>query len=408
MSCKMFLAMAVVSTAAFAGAQSTPAAQQAAPPQNLQAKPPTQGTPPPPPPPANSQQGLTPPIEPKTSVAKNPPNVDVPPPPGGGAPVNKPLTAEEAAQIALKNLPAIGIAMGQWVEARGVLVTQAAALYPQLSASQNYARQETLHGNSGSVLPSVGGTTGTGGTGTGGTGTGGTGTTGSNGSGTTATTKTGSQLAGYSGGVVLNQLVFDFNHTRDLVREDNALAKSAQQTYTKAQIDAIYQVKNQFYTFAQNEELVQVQQANVDSAQAALDLAQASLDAGLGAPADVINARTTLANDISALIQAEATATTSRFTLCVDMGVDPRTPIVPDISTASTEPDEPTSDVNTMVMEALQQRPDILAAILQIRVRQGMKCPLRGLPVLRLSTSRWELATPASGIRLPTTDWREA
>lgn len=332
MSYRMVLAMAVVTAAAVGSAQTNPAPQQGTPlkqatpaaPQNVPAQPPVQqGTPPPP---TTSVQGLTPPIEPKTTVPKTPPSLDVPPPPGGGPPINKPLSAEEAAQIALKNLPAVGVAWGQYVEAKGALVTQAAALYPQLTATQTYLRTEVLKGQNGG----------------------------------SASRTLVANSTGFSGGVVLSQLIFDFNHTRDLVRQSAAEAKSAQHSYTKAQIDAVLQAKQAFYTFAQDQELVDVQQANVDSAQASLDLAQASLDAGLGAPADVINARTTLANDIQSLLQARVTATTARITLCLDMGIDPRTPVVP---ANSVEPPESSQDVNALVDLAIKQRPDMLAAI---------------------------------------------
>jgi outer membrane protein len=252
---------------------------------------------------------------------------------------NKPLTAEEAAQIALKNNPSIGIAHGQWTSARGNLVSQTAALLPQITLSEGYTRQETLRASGGS---------------------GGTGSTGTTGGG-------GGRGNGFSGSATLNQLIFDFNHTVDLVRQQEALARSAQHLYTKAQTDAILLVKDAFYTYVQDMALVQVQQANVASAQASLDLAQASLNAGLGAPADVINARTTLANDIQQLLQARATAVTARTTFTQDMGIDPRTPFT---ASNSTEPAEPAADINTLVNQALLQRPDVLAADEQVRAAQ--------------------------------------
>ncbi len=321
MARSMCLAIACVASA-IAFSQTVPKGQQKPTP----AQPPTQGTPPPPPPPPqNGTQGLTPPIQPKTTVPQTPPDVDVSPPPGL-QPVNAPLTAQEAAQIALRYQPSVAIALAQVEQAKGLLITQQAAEFPTVEATQTYLRQETIHG-----------------------------VTGGNTSRALA-----ANAQGFSGGLVLNQLIFDFNHTRDLVKQNAAEVRSYQHSYSKAQIDAILLVKTAFYTFVQNEGLVKVQQANVDSAQASLDLAQASLNAGLGAPADVISARTTLANDIQALVQAKATATTSRISLCLDMGIDPRTPIVP---SDATEPQEPSADVNVMVSQAIKDRPDMLASL---------------------------------------------
>lgn len=349
----------------------------------------TTGTPPPPP--ATSGGQLTPPIQPKTPDVHTPPAVTLPPPPPGTSPENNaPLTADEAAQIALHNQPNVAIARAAVTIARGQVVQQQSGLLPSISFHQSYSKTDNFvvqHRNNGNnAVVTTSGTTGTTTAGTTGTTAGTTGTTagttgttagttgatagttgttaGTTGSTTTTNTTGGGTSTnfvgvangGFSGGLTLNQLIFDFNHTRDLVRQAQAQERAAQHGYSKAQIDTILAVKDAYYVFVQDQNLVNVQQANVNAAQSSLDQAQASLNAGLGAPADVVNAKTNLANAVQALLEARQTALTARVALAQAMGIDPRTPIVP--STAG-EPAEPTQDVNTLVDQALRDRPDI-------------------------------------------------
>jgi outer membrane protein TolC len=374
----------------FGQAQTNPAPQKPLPPPSGTT---TTGTLPPPPSttgnlPVPTNQNLTPPVMPKTTPVQTPPDLSIPGPPvpTPGVP-NTPLTAQEAAALALAKQPNVAIALAQLEAARGQVAQTKSGLYPQLNLSQAYSRTDTFYGNtnnSNPVVSTTGGTTGsttgtTAGTtgttsGTTGTTSGTTGTT-SGTTGTTSTTTSGTtgtaastlivgKSQGWSGEVTLSQLLFDFNHTRDLVSEYEAAERAAKHGYTKAEIDTILTVKQAFYTYVQNDGLAKVQLANVNSAQASLTLAQALVAGGLGAPADVVSATTTLDTAEQALVQARATALTSRLTLCFDIGIDPRTPFVP---ANSAEPAESGDDLNTLVNLAVMRRPDVLQAVETLR-----------------------------------------
>lgn len=376
----------------FGQAQNNPTPQKPLPPPTP-ATAGTTGTLPPPPSttgnlPVPTNQNLTPPVMPKTTPVQTPPNLSIPNPPVAtpGVP-NKPLTAQEAAQIALTNQPNVAIALANFAASRGQVTQSKAGLYPQLSLNQSFSKTDTFYGNSKNSNSTVattsgttGATTGTTATTTGTTATT-TGTTAGTTAGTTGTTATTTgttatttgtttggvvigRSQGWSGGVTLNQLLFDFNHTRDLVAEFEAAERAAKHLYSKAEIDTILTVKQAFYVYVQNQSLVDVQQANVDSAQASLNLAQAEVQGGLGAPADVVSATTTLDTAEQALVQSRATALNSRIALCFAMGIDPRTPFVP---SSSTEPTEPGDDLNTLVDMAVMHRPDVLAAVETLR-----------------------------------------
>src|SRR5262249_9033574 len=117
------------------------------------------------------------------------------------------------------------------------------------------------------------------------------------------------------------------NHTRDLVRQFAAEERAANEGLTRVQADQVLQVKQAFYTYAQNERLVTVNETNVRNQQDHLALAQARLNTGLGLPVDVVRAQTAVAEAILNLNVARNNASVSRVNLALLMGVDPRTPI---------------------------------------------------------------------------------
>jgi outer membrane protein TolC len=76
--------------------------------------------------------------------------------------------------------------------------------------------------------------------------------------------------------------------------------------------DVVLQVKQAFYTYAQNVRLAGVNEANVRNQQDHLALAQARLRSGLGLPSDVMRAQTAVADAILNLSVARNNASTSR------------------------------------------------------------------------------------------------
>src|SRR5205807_7424565 len=76
------------------------------------------------------------------------------------------------------------------------------------------------------------------------------------GGGTVTTGGCGVTVAGYQAAGTLRQLLFDFNHTRELVREEVALERVAAANLTRVESDLVLQVKQAFYTDVQDEGLV--------------------------------------------------------------------------------------------------------------------------------------------------------
>ncbi len=278
----------------------------------------------------------TPPLVPPTKGVPILPPVELPAPPATStvAPVaatEQPLTADEAARIALQLQPDVTIANADIVAAQGQTQQARAALRPSLGFSAGYTQQESLNAS--------------------------TGTGGNTGGGTDPFSNNSS--SGLRASATVRQLLFDFKRTRDAVRASAARERAANANLTRVQSDLVLQVKQAFYTFVQNSRLVNVNEANVKNRQDQLALAQARLNVGLGAPPDVVRALTAVADAVFNLESARNSASLSRVNLALLMGIDARTPLQ---TADSSEPIIATDDVNGLVNQALAQRPEVAQA----------------------------------------------
>jgi outer membrane protein len=318
--------------------------------------------------PCAGQEPQTPPIPPKTQDTPVPAPVQIPTPPTPDAEVPlRPLTAEEAARIALRRQPSLLEARAGITAAQGRVQQARSGLLPSLNINTGYTNLTTISGG-GAVGNFNIGNPNNPGTGTGNNGgTDPNGNNGNNGNNGGDGTNTGNQnnfnngfgFAGFNASATVRQLIFDFNRTRDLVRQSEAFTRAAQQNLTRTQNDLVLQVKQAFYTYQQNTRLVGVNEANLQNRQSQLALAQARLNSGLGLPSDVATAQTAVAEAVTALVQARANADIARVTLAALLGIDPRTPLLP----AETGETPPTAaDVNALVTVALQNRPEVRQA----------------------------------------------
>lgn len=258
----------------------------------------------------------TPPVMPQVVETPLPPPVTLPAPESMPADVpNTPLTATEAALIALRHQPAIVVAQQGVLAAQGRLQQTKAGLSNTVGLSGGFSTQPINPGRASND--------------------------------------------GFAATVTVKQLLYDYNHTRDLVRQSTAQTDSAQANLTRAQSDTVFQVKQAYYNYAQALRLVAVQEANLRNRQDHLAQAKARVTAGVGLPIDVVRAETAVADAILNLSLAQNAAAVNRVALAQFMGLDPRTPIV---IGDSAEPAPKADDVNTLVQSALKQRPEIRQA----------------------------------------------
>lgn len=265
----------------------------------------------------------TPPMQPRITETPIPPAVELAAPSGVLDDVpNRPLTADEAAQIALRHQPGIRTAEAGVSGAQGRVQAAKSGLLPSLGVNASHTRVDSNGVQIGGSLSGAG-------------------------------------SDGYQLSAAARQLLFDFNHTRDLVRQASAQRRSADANLTRAQSDLTFQVKQAFYAYVQASRLAEVNEANIRSRQGHLDLAKARLEAGVGLPSDVVRAETARAEAILGLNLARTNASVSRVALAQLMGIDPRTPI---LAADAGEPEEAAEDVDALVARALENRPEIIQA----------------------------------------------
>jgi outer membrane protein TolC len=294
----------------------------------------------------------TPPMMPKLAETPLPPTVELAAPSAMPADVpNRPLTADEAATIALHYQPTITIAQGTLTEAAGAREQAKSGLFPSLSVGTGYvgvnASPSSLIVNQ---IPGKG-------------------------------------ESGYMTFATLRQLVFDFNHTRELAREAADRERAAKADLTRAQSDLVLQVKQAFYTYVQNVQEVRVNESNLRNSQDHLALAEAQLKAGVGLPSDVVRAETAVQDAILNLNLAHVTTSLSRVTLANAMGIDPRTPIQ---AAETEEPVVPAGDLNALVDLGLQRRPEIIEAIANVEAaRHGVSAARSGNSPAIVAEAGW-------------------
>lgn len=348
-------------------------------------------TPAPAPPAPRNYPGLpaVKPYEPRTQQAETPQQVTLPGPPvlPAETPAGVTLSLDQALQIAWRYQASLRLGLGQVQAARGRTLQTAAALNPRLGLSVGYqdplavgapsittgtTTPTTLTGSQAGqgniVFNDVNGnpiTTG-----------GNTGTTvvgnaaaaaGSSAAGSSSATAASSASSvnvgnffapgGFTYTATLNQLIYDFNHTKDLVRSLEEQERSARAGYEQTEVNLVRDVKNSYYSLLQAVRLVQVQDQNLANQRVHVAEAQARFASGLGLPSDVTRAQTAVSNALYNLSNAQNQEGLARLQLSTTLGLDPRTRVE---ILDHEEPDPAVSNVNDLFATGLQRRPELI------------------------------------------------
>ncbi len=267
---------------------------------------------------AGTANAQTPPIRPNTQ--------DVPVFQGFSLPTvpstigTEPLTAEEAVKVAMSNNPVMLAEQGRRDAARARAQQAEAGFLPRLNLNYTGTEATVLKGDD--VTPGGG--------------------------------------LGFrsNGAATITQLLFDFGRARAFARQQRSLAHVAEHGYRQTMNDLALAVRSSFYGLARARKLEEVSTSNLANRNSQLALAQARLDSGLGAPADFVRAKNSVAEATIALTNARAAAVSAKFALALDLGVDPRTPITLAESTEAIG----AGDIEGLVATALESRPDVQEA----------------------------------------------
>lgn len=279
-----------------------------------------------------------------------------------------PIRPEEAVRMAWRLQPDIRTAQGTLQQAEGTVMQQRAALMPQIGGSSQYSHVSGTSAGSQTAalgLNPVNRTTDT-----------------------------------FSNSVGINWLLFDFGHTRDLVRAADLRRQSAAASLLQSENDVSLTVKEFYYGVLLAQRLVQVSEDDLKNRQEQLRMSRALYQAGNMSPGDVVRSQTTVSNSVFALNNARRNLELARLDLAQSLGLSPRSPL--DLVDFD-EPDVPLRDMNELSKMAFQQRPDMLVAQRNVDAAMASYDAARTLNYPSLSTfSGITYSGRANGVQYPT------
>ncbi len=170
-------------------------------------------------------------------------------------------------------------------------------------------------------------------------------------------------------GLVLNQLVTDFGRTRNLVATSRLQEQAATQTTQTTRYDVILGVSRAYYAVLESQALVKVAQETVNARQVLTDQVTALANAQLKSQLDVSFAQVDSSEARLMLIRAQDNLKQSYADLTRSLGVDDPPTEYQLVSVA--EPSPPPLDTESLVGQAIQNRPEL--AELRLRYQAAQK-----------------------------------
>ncbi|MFN8608373.1 MAG: TolC family protein [Vulcanimicrobiota bacterium] len=272
----------------------------------------------------------------------------------------EPITADEAARLALNHQGNVTIAAHQLEAQKGVTTVSRAPYFPNVSTSMTYLDNLVNNRTSGSNQVSA-------------TVTAANSSTSVNASGDNLSSSSSGGIIG-SGGVSvsnpvtvsasLRQLIWDFDRTRFQVAQSKELERAAAANYTQVQYDTIYNVKNSYYNWVQADRLLAVYRGNMEAQRQHLAAAEGRFRQGVALPSDVTLAQTNVSQAVLNVTSADVNVTIARTSLANQMGIDPRIPLRPSDSHERTVQ---VADSQQLYNVAIDKRPELAFAEAAIR-----------------------------------------
>lgn len=172
-----------------------------------------------------------------------------------------------------------------------------------------------------------------------------------------------------AGGATLSQLLTDFGRTGNLVSSSELQAKAEDQNAAATRADIVLAIDQSFYSTLETKALVQVAQSTVDTRQALVDRVQALTSAKLKSDLDLSFAQVDLARAKLLLLEAENNYQASLAGLSAILGYPDERNF--EVTEEAHPIGPPAPDVQPLILQALQQRPEIAA--LQFEVQSATK-----------------------------------
>ncbi len=180
----------------------------------------------------------------------------------------------------------------------------------------------------------------------------------------------------FADGIAVTQLVTDFGHTHELSKSAHFHAQAQQENVVTTRADVLLRVNLAYFGVMKSQSVLKVAEETVKARQLVTDqvseLAKSNLKSGL----DVSFANVDLARAQLLLVQAQNDLQSSYAELSDALGYSDRRSFE---LVDEPMPGAPPSDIAPMIVEALQNRPEIISQGLDLRSAQSYATAIRDL-----------------------------
>jgi len=165
----------------------------------------------------------------------------------------------------------------------------------------------------------------------------------------------------------LNWLIFDFGGRKATLDEAREALIAADWSHNTIIQNIIFEVEKAYYNYVTAKVLIEAQQATYKEAETNLEASKDRHHAGVATIADVLQAKTALAQAKLALESLQGQIQTTRGALATSMGLPANTPYDIVIPKKEIPLKETLEKVEAYLAQAEKQRPDLAAARAQVR-----------------------------------------
>jgi outer membrane protein len=160
-------------------------------------------------------------------------------------------------------------------------------------------------------------------------------------------------------GATVSQLITDFGRTTNLVSSTESSAKAEEENSAATTAQIVLAVDQAFYNALETKALLQVAQQTIDARQLIVNQINALTRAKLKSDLDLSFANVDLSRARLLQLEARNNHQTSLAVLSAILGYPDQQQF--DLVESTNTPEQPDADVNPLIMEALRQRPEVLA-----------------------------------------------
>jgi outer membrane protein len=169
----------------------------------------------------------------------------------------------------------------------------------------------------------------------------------------------------------LKWLLFDFGEREAIVRSAREELLVANLAFNATHQKLVFEVSKNFYTYNNQRDAVRVARSGLETASTVNEAVETRFKNGLATQPEVLQARQQLAQSRFDLEKALGSQTDSFVDLLVSVGLQPSVKIQIADSFAGSVPTDIEIPLNELVQHALSQRPDMVAALANIRSKEA-------------------------------------